>query len=197
MINFYKNSLLGLASDKPLCDSYRDEWRACGEDKEKLLKFALRQQSIPYVMLYSYKEKGLTREYLLSEYCNYINGLHVVENADKVEGFTYELFVDYRGTTTQNSDVVSYMYCENTDVMIPKCKCPSLFIGCKSKIHLNLEGFNSPRIYLYDESEVIIDECDENSNVTIYKYSDKCNVRCGHFCFGNVKEFTKELRTQL
>lgn len=197
MMNFYKNALLGLASNKPLCDSYRDEWRACGEDKKKLLTFSLKQQCIPYVMLYSYKGQGLTKEYLLTEYCNLINGLYVAENSDGVDGYTYELFVDYRGTTTQNSDVVSYMYCEDTDIVIPKCKCPSLFIGCNSDVHISLEGFNSPRIYLYDESKVTIEDADEESDVTIYRYSDKAKVEAGPYCFAKVRVHDKELRTQL
>ena len=40
MFDFYKNSLQGVLTN-PLCADYRDEWRACGNDKEKLVKLVM------------------------------------------------------------------------------------------------------------------------------------------------------------
>lgn len=197
MMNFYKSALLGLASDKPLCNEYKNEWRACGDDKEKLLTFSLRQQCIPYVMLYSYKGYGLSREYLKSEYGKLINGLYTAKNSDMVQGYTYGLCVDLKRQYTQNTDICSYMYCNNSFVLVPLTKCPSLFVGCKSDIHVSMDGYNSIRIYLYDESKVTIDDCDKDSDVTVYRYSNDANVEIGRYCLGKVKVFDKELKTQL
>ena len=197
MMTFYKSALLGVASNKPLCDEYKSEWRACGEDKKKLLTFSLRQQCIPFVMLYSYEGYGLSKEYLKKEYKNLINGLYTAKDADMVKGYTYTLCVDYNDVYEQNSDVASYMYCNNTFVVIKETKCPQLFVGCNSHLRLSLEGFNSIKVHLYDDSDVVIDDLDENSDVVVYKYSNNCCVAKGKYCFGKVKEFSKELRLQL
>jgi hypothetical protein len=47
---------------------------------------------------------------------------------------------------------------------------------------------------LFDNSKITIEELDEESCVTVYKYSDSASVELGKFCLGNVKVFNKKLR---
>lgn len=197
MMNFYKSALLGTVTQQPLCNEYKNEWRSCGTDKEKLLKFALRQQCLPFLFTYSFNGMGLSKEYLLKEYKDYINGAYCVKDADMVQGYTYMLNVDYKGQYTQNIDVSAFMYTMDASVVVPLTKCPSYFVGCSSDIHFGLEGYNSVRIYLYDNSKVTIDSCDEESDVTIYKYSEDAEVEINKYCLGKVREFNKDLRLQL
>lgn len=197
LMEFYKNALLGTASDKPLCNDYKNEWRACGNNKDKLIKLALRQQSLPYIFTYSHLGKGLTKDYLLNEFGSYINGRKTIQDADGVSGYTYELDVSLPSDHAITTDVAAFMYCNGTNVNIQSTKCPTLYIGCKSDIHLNLDGFNSIRIHLYDESRVVIEDTDEESNVIVYKYSNDARVECGKFCLCEVKEFNKDLKLQL
>lgn len=197
MFEFYKNALLGSASDKPLCEDYKNEWKLCGNDKEKLINFALRQQCMPFVYAYSFQGKGLTKDYLLSEFKDYINGKKTIYDCDGVSGYTYQLNVDLKKDWTITTDVAYFMYCTNTLVTTLQTKCPTIYIGCSSDVHLALDGFNSVRIHLYDNSRVVIEDADEESNVMVYRYSDEAKVECGTYCLCDVKEFRKDLRLQL
>ena len=55
-------------------------------------------------------------------------------------------------------------------------------------------GYNNVTIMLFDDSKVTLSDIDEESNVTVFKYSDQCDVTIGKYCMGKVKEFRKELR---
>lgn len=193
LLTFRKNAIQG-ALTQPLCSDYRMEWIACESDKEKLIKLAIRQQSCPFVAHYCYSGMGVSKEYIAANFSKYING-YTINNADNVDGYTYGLYVDYNydNPIEVDKDVIHIMWSENS-VLIPKTKCPVIYVSNKSKIRIIGDGYNSVRVYLFDESKVIIDDIDYNSVVTVYKYSDKCKVKRGKFCFGSVKEFRKELR---
>jgi hypothetical protein len=49
-------------------------------------------------------------------------------------------------------------------------------------------------VKLFDDSKIVLDDVDEESNVTIYKYSEKATVELGKFCLKEPKVFPKELR---
>ena len=85
MFTFYKNALQGTLT-KPLCDEYRNEWRSCGDDKERLVRLVMRQQSIPYFMAHCHDGKGLGKEYLMRTFRNYINGKMEISDADGGDG---------------------------------------------------------------------------------------------------------------
>lgn len=197
MLEFYKQALLGSVTDKPLCAEYKAEWKVCGDDKDKLMKFALRQQCLPFIFTYSYQGKGLTKEYLLSEFKDYINGKKTIYNADNVQGYTYQLNVDLQKDWTITTDVAAFMYCNDTITTIPATRCPSLYVGCESDVRLALDGYNSIRVHLYDDSILTIEDADEESNVVVYKYSDTARVERGKYCLAQVKEIRKDLRLQL
>jgi hypothetical protein len=194
MLMFKKNALLGNISAEPLCQAYKQAWRMCGDDKEMLVKLALKQQSIPYLSHACYESMGLTKEYILSNFGELINGKRIFENVEGVDGYTYQLYVGYDKDFEITADVTSLMWCDGSQIVIPQTKCPTLYISNSSDVHISCDGFNSPRIYLFDDSCVTIDDSDENTDIIVYKYSDKAAVEEGKYCFGKVKVFNKELR---
>ena len=185
---YYKNSLLN-----DLCADYRGRWQKTHGDKEELLKLSLSQQSIPHVVTYAYQGNGITKDYVLKEFGSYING-YTVENADGVSGYTYGLFCGLEGLVNAKNDINSFMWCNGADVEVEKTMCPRLYISNKSVVNLTLNGYNSIAIYLFDESILNIETCDETCDVIVYRYSKDASVVEGKFCYGNVKVFNKELR---
>ena len=191
---FYKSALEGKFTT-PLCSEYKSAWRKCGDNKEMLVKLALKQQSIPYLSHACYKELGLTKEYIKEHFKEYING-YTIHDADGVSGYTYGLYVDwdYENDLVVDKDVVGVMWTVGANIVIPTSKCPTIYLSNKSNVHLVGDGYNTINIKLFDESKVTIDDIDKDSEVIVYKYSDKATVEEGKYCFGKVKVFNKELR---
>ena len=179
-----------------LCDDWDKMWAACHNDKEKLIRLAMMQQSFPHFVTYCYNGRGVSKEYLLREFSNFING-KIFHGCDNVDGFSYSMYVNCTEDIATNVDVSYILWTTDVDVIVSLTKCPSYFVGCSSNIHFGLEGYNSTRIYLYDNSKVTIDYCDEESDVTIFKYSEDAEVEIGKYCLGKVREFNKDLRLQL
>lgn len=178
-----------------LCNEYKGYWQAAGNDKLKLITLAMCQQSIPHVATYAYNGQGLTKEYILDNFKDYINGKTKILDADGVEGYTYALYIAENRILVPPVDVSHLMWCKDITLQINACKCPFLYISNNSDIRLVLNGFNNVKIYLFDESSLTIDDADETCSATIYKYSDKCNVKYGKFCLSKrIKEHRKELR---
>ena len=194
MLEFQRNALLGKISAEPLCAQYKAAWRSCGDDKEMLVRLAMQQQSIPYFSYACYERLGVTKDYIKKNFAEYINGNKVLEDVENVKGYTYQLYVDFNGDFKVVADVTSLMWCNNIDVIIPQTKCSTLYISNNSDVHFVLDGYNSIRIYLFDESKVMIDDADETCDVLVYKYSNRAQFETGKFCFGKVKIFDKTLR---
>lgn len=192
LLEFQKNAILGKIA-QPLCNDYKAAWRACGDNKEMLVRLALSQQATPYLSHACYKNLGLSKKYILENFGDYINGRRTFNNVDGVQGYSYELFVDYGEDMVAKTDVVAMMWCHN-NVLIPQTKCPTLYISNISDVHISCDGYNSIRIYLFDESNVVIDESSEDCEVIVYKYSNTASVEMGKFCFARVKIFNKTLR---
>ena len=190
---FYKAALEGKFTT-PLCSEYKSAWRKCGDDKEMLVKLALKQQSIPYLSHACYESMGLTKEYILNNFGKLINGKRTFENVEGVDGYTYQLYVGYDKDFDIISDVTSMMWCNNIQIAVKATRCPVIYISNRSNVHLIGDGYNSINIKLFDESKVTIEDLDENSEAIVYKYSDKAAVEEGKYCFGKVKVFNKELR---
>lgn len=196
LLEFKKNAILGKISGQPLCEEYKAYLRKCGNDKEMLVRLSLMQQCIPYFSAACYNKKGLSKKYILSEFGKYING-YTVHDADKVEGYSYGLYVDWDYDTDLivDKDVSHIMWTVGATLFVPETTCPIIYISNKSNVHLVMEGYNTVKIYLFDESRVTIEECDDDSEVTIYKYNDKCKVEFGRYCFSTkIHEHNKELR---
>lgn len=189
LFNYYKNAL-----SNGLCDEYKNRWRACGNDKDKLIKLVLSQQATPHLIDYCYKGLGVGKEYIQREFADYINGNRVIQDADDVNGYTYSLWVGYHGVFDVTTDVTTMMWVDKAHCTIPETKCPTIYIGCGSRVYLSLNGYNCPRIMLFDDSEVILYDSDEVSKVLVYRYSPKAKVEIGKYCLAEVKVFDKELR---
>lgn len=194
MFDFYRFALQGVLTD-PLCADYKNEWRGCNDNKEKLVKLVMRQQSLPYFITHCYNGKGLSKEYILNEFGDYINGNKVIFDADGVKGYTYSLYVGYNGVCNPSEDVIALMWCNDTTLEINTAKCTVIYVGCGSELHLVCDGYNSPKIYLLDDSKLVIDDADDTSSIIVYKYSDNASVDIGKYCTTqNLKVFQKELR---
>ena len=189
LFNYYKHAL-----SNGLCSEYKGRWRACHDNKEQLVKLVMAQQSLPHFIHYCYNGMGLSKEYIQETFGDYINGNAVINDADGVDGYTYSLYVGFNGDFKAAVDVLSLMWCNNTNVTVETSKCPVIYVGCGSHVHLSLDGYNCPHIYLFDDSKVTIDDADEGSNVVIYKYSDKAQVELGKYCLADVKVFNKKLK---
>ena len=192
MFSFYKAALNGEIST-PLCSEYKASWRKCGDNNEMLVRLSLSQQALPFVVTHAYQKKSLTKEYIKEHFKDYING-YTIHDADGVSGYTYELYVGYDKDFEITADVTSLMWCNGSQIVIAPTKCPTLYISNKSDVHLVGEGYNTVNVKLFDESKLIVEDIDENSEVIVYKYSDKATVGEGEYCFGKVKVFNKELR---
>lgn len=188
---YYKNALLS-----GLCSEYKNEWRSLRGDREGLMKLALRQQSIPHLLSYAYNGNGLTKEYIESNFKNYINGF-IFNDCDAVNGFTYQLWLNAAKSHEIHvkSDVNVFMWCKDVDLIVKETKCPTLYVGCKSKVNITLCGYNSIRVYLFDESEVMFASTDETCDAIVYNYGKNSNVIRGKYSLSNnIKVFDKELK---
>lgn len=187
MLYFRKNALLA-----NLCKEWSNKWAACHDDKEKLMRLVLMQQSAPYFADFCYRGKGLTKDYCKREFSDYIG--RIFNDCDNVKGFSYAMYIDAPTGFKIVSDVAQFLWCDNVDVTIPKIKCPILYVSNSSTIQITCDGYNCPHIYLFDDSKVTIDDADEDSKVVIYKYSDKAQVELGKYCLADVKVFDKQLK---
>lgn len=194
MFDFYKFALQGVLTN-PLCADYKNEWRGCNNDKEKLVKLVMRQQSLPYFITHCYQGKGLSKEYIVQEYGDFVNGKSPILDADDVKGYTYSLYVAFNGICKPDNDVSAFMWCNDTTLEIKAAKCPVLYCGCGSEIHLVCDGYNSLRVYLFDDSKLVIEDADDTCSIVVYTYSDKATVDVGKYCTTqNLRVFQKELR---
>lgn len=193
MFDFQKNAIMGKIA-QPLCADYKSALRQCGDDKEMLVRLALQQQSLPYLSHACYANLGLTKEYILDNFGDYINGKRTFDDVEGVNGYKYQLYVAFKGNFKAVADVTSLMWCDNTIVNVETSKCPLFYISNKSEVHYVLDGFNSIRIYLFDESKVVIDDADETCDVIVYKYGNRATVEIGKYCLGKVKIFNKQLK---
>lgn len=195
LFEFQKNSFLGKVSGQPLCQEYKQLWKACGNDKEKLMKLALRQQSLPFVASACYNGVGFSKDYIKEHFKEYING-YVLKDCDGISGYTYGMYVDwnYENDLEIKCDVSSVMWTVGANIVVPRTKAPAIYISNRSNVHLVCDGYNSVNVKLFDDSVLTIEDLDENSNVVVYKYGVDAKVELGKYCLGSVKIFNKELR---
>lgn len=191
MFKYKKQSLVN-----GLCGEYKDYWQAAGADKRKLMALALSQQALPHLMTYSWNGDGLSKEYILKHFGEHINGNDIIIDADGVVGgYTSQLFVDYEERVTNPADVTAFMWCENATLEMPNTRCATIYVGCDTTLHLEMNGFNHATIYLFDTSSVVFDEADKTCSATVYEYSDKCITQLGTYCLSEkIKVHKKQLR---
>lgn len=189
LIFYRRNAILA-----NLCDEWNKKWSACHDDKEKLMRLVLSSQAAPHFATFCYNGAGLSKEYCLREFGSYLNG-RTFANCDEVEGFTYAMYISPSEAKEIGVDVAQILWSNPMEVIIPQTKCNRLYISNKSSVHITLEGYNTVQVYLFDESELIIDDADDTCEVVVYKYSDKSKVERGTFCISpKVKIFNKTLK---
>ena len=189
MLIYRKNSILA-----NLCKEWDFKWSNCHGEKDKLMRLVLSQQAAPHFATFCYNGAGLSKEYCLREFGSYLNG-RTFANCDEVEGFTYAMYISPPEAKEIGVDVAQILWSNPMEVIIPQTKCNRLYISNKSSVHITLEGYNTIQIYLFDESEVIIDDADDTCEVVVYRYSDKSKVERGTFCISpKVKIFNKTLK---
>lgn len=179
-----------------LCSEYKGHWQAAGNDKEKLVRLVMNQQSIPHFLTYCNNGQGLSKNYILDNFKDYINGKYIGIDVDGVEGqYKTELYVGFNGNLTLSDDIFCTMWTSIPNLSITSCKATKIYCGCSSNLHINCDGFNSVIIMLFDNSEITIEDADETCHITIYKYSDDCKVNLGKFCLTQkIKQHRKQLR---
>ena len=169
-------------------------WSNCHGDKEKLTRLVLMQQSAPYFATFCYNGAGLSKDYCLREFGDYING-RIFRDCDGVKGYSYAMYISPSEAVEMHVDVAQILWSEDLEVTIPETKCPTIYISNKSSVRLTLEGYSSARIYLFDESKVTIEDADDTCDVIVYKYSEKATVERGTYCISpKVKVFNKQIR---
>lgn len=189
MLIYRKNSILA-----NLCKEWDNKWSACHGEKDKLMRLVLSQQAGPHFATFCYNGAGLSKEYCLREFGDCLNG-RIFNNCDGVEGFTYAMYIDPSEAVEMRVDVAQILWSPDMEAAIPQTKCNRLYISNKSSVHLVLEGYNSIQVYLFDESELIIEDADETCEVIVYRYSDNSKVERGTFCISpKVKIFNKRLK---
>lgn len=190
LFKYYKAALVN-----GLCSDWKGYWQAAGDDKLKLITLAMSQQAIPHVATYAYNGIGITKEYIETEFKDYINEKTKILDADGVDGYTYALYIAQNRILRPSVDVSSLMWCKDITLELKTAQCGFIYVSNNSDIRLVMDGFNSPRIYLFDESTITIEDADETCSATIYKYSDKCKVNYGKYCLSKrINEHQKELR---
>ena len=193
MFTFYRSALSGEIAT-PLCAEYKSAWRKCGDDKEMLVRLVMKQQSLPYFFAHCYQNKGLSEQYILEEFGDYVNGNYAGIDVDGVKGdYRTELYVGYNDGITAADDVLAVMW-SKPDITIPVAKAVKIYCGCGSEAHISCDGYNNVTVMLFDDSKVFLEDVDNDSNVTVYRYSDKSSVETGRFCLNEPKVFNKELR---
>lgn len=194
---FYKNALMGSLCD-PLCNEYKSLWRACGKDKERLVRLSVSQQAIPYFATYCNKGLGLSKKFLLDTFKGYING-YTINDADNVRGYTYGLYVSPQsesddGEINVDKDISHFMFTKDVTLIVSRTKCPTIYVSNGSNVRLICDGYNSVRLYLFDDSRVEVEDAGRECTVTAYLYSQESDVTLGAYAFVDVKKFRKKLK---
>lgn len=195
LLLFNKSALQGVLTD-PLCADFKTRWRKCGNNKENLVRLVMNQQALPYFHAHCFNGFGLSKEYILDHFADYINGKYTGIDVDGVEGgYSTQMYVGCYGAVSAPVDVISFQWCKITPFLVPQYKATKMYVGCNSEVHIECDGYNSVSVMLFDDSVVWLDDVDENSNVIIYRYSKNAKVEIGRFCFSDkVRIFDKKIK---
>lgn len=192
MLKYYKNSLLD-----GLCADYKGRWQRAHEDEEQLVRLVLNQQAIPHFLTYCHEGKGLSMDYILEDFSDFINGNYTALNADGVDGdYKSQLYIGHtENIYVESTDVLVLGWCNVPSLEIKPTKSVKVYVGCSSNVYIDCGGYNNVIVMLFDDSVVHLEDVDEDSHVTIYRYSEEAFVERGKYCISeNVKVFDKELK---
>lgn len=166
-IDYFKQN----AIDKNLCVEYALKWAKI-KDKESLFALACVPQSCGYIARSIYEGWGVSIDYIINEFGDYINGKYVVNNLDGVKDATGAMYIKYNGKIdTPLCDITQFIGCEGTYIHIADGSAVTLHISNSSDIKLSLGNCNV-RIYLYDESTVDLGDISKDTKVSIAHYGN-------------------------
>lgn len=186
---YYKNAIL-----QDLCTKYKEMWKSA-TDKEQLVRLALMQQSIPHWLTFAYNKQGLTKDYVENEFQDYINEKYTAIDVDGVTGnYKTNLYIGFKAILKPMSDILVLAWANMPLVQIKPTMATKIYVGCKSNVNIQPQGYNTITLMMFDESKVTIDECDNTNDITIYKYSNDAWVETDKFCLANIKTFNKKLK---
>lgn len=190
MQEYYRNAIL-----QNLCAEYKGKWRSASSDKKALFDMAMMQQSLPHLIYFAYNGIGLTKDYVETEFSDYINGKYTAIDVDGVKGdYKTELYVGENPLLSLSNDVSCFMWANVPTVKIKPTKAVKIYVGCKSNITLHLLGYNSITLMMFDESQVTIAECDNTNDVTVFNYSNDSVLVTDKYALAKVKTFQKTLK---
>lgn len=170
MIIFFKE-----ARKRDLCVSFAQKWVKLRE-KDEFVDFCLLPQAIPYMAVSMYEKWGLSKDYLLREFPNYINGKYISSRNDGIDA-NAEFWVDFSDIEyLLKNQLYHITYTKNSKFTIEQTKCPIINVSNNSDVIIKCSKFNSIQVLIYDKSKVYIDAPDKSCKVLIEKYSDECEV---------------------
>lgn len=188
MFTFKRNALLA-----NLCKEWNTKWTACQDDKEKLMRLALMQQSAPYIADFFYRGVGLSKEYVKRQFSDYIDG-HTFYDCDDVSGYTYGMYVDAQHPIEIKHDIVQFLWCDNTRATLPQLRSTKMYVSNKSELHIECNGYNNVIVMLFDESKVMFDKLDNTCRVNVYRYDERAVVEYDESATYKMNIMDKELR---
>ena len=190
MQEYYRNAIL-----QNLCAEYKGKWRSASNDKKALFDMAMMQQSLPHLIYFAHNGIGLTKDYVETEFGDYINGKYTAIDVDGVKGnYRTELYVGENPLLSLSNDVSCFMWANVPSVKIKPTKAVKIYVGCNSNITLHLQGYNSITLMMFDESQVTIAECDDTNDVTVFNYSSDSVLVTDKYALAKVKTFQKTLK---
>lgn len=147
------------AKELGLCSSYSDAWDKC-ETKEDLIRLATDSNGASFLCDGATFGWGVPPEFIADKFKDYVNGNYKVEH----NGYTSELYVNYKGTITAGSTVMILIGCKGK-VYIPK------FHVCKAYVALG-----DVEIICEGCCEIVAYQCAERDNVSRMKLSGNVKI---------------------
>lgn len=165
-LSFFKNE----AFNRNLCSQYVDLW-ASAKNKQMLYNLSMRYNSIRYIALSIYEGWGVSLDYILSEFKDYINGKEVatiyLDDNLQADGLMYVCLNDT--SIDMNVDVVNIIKCNNLTINTNRY-ATQLHINNDSHCKLNIASDGNIMIYLYDTSTIDLGKLRKGQRVFIYDY---------------------------
>ncbi len=162
-LDFFKNEAL----NRSLCSTAVSDW-ANSVSKEDFFEFSLKPSSIPYMSLAMREGWGLSVEYIIKEFADFINGKETAEVALKDRTISGQMYVGFEGKREVNASIVNVV---NSNIYITtKRYATSIHVNNDSHVTLELPDDCFITIYLYDKSTIRLVNTNNHQKVYIYDY---------------------------
>lgn len=119
-----------------LCQDYKEKWNNSTTNKD-LADLALDINGADFICASVEKEWGLTKEFILNNFTQYINGKYI---AGQRKDYTSEIFVGYNGEITARTTILIILY-SNAIIHIPQNHACKIFAAKNSMINITCDGY--------------------------------------------------------